>query len=250
MVPLPFVPIYGDEFLPSRPSTMLRSGEYKKNTSILIGVTNDEGAMWEMMLKMNPATKNMLANGTRQEFKEMLEMYLKRGGIGEDLRSDMMRFYFDRAPKTVRGSLNAVNEGLGDMSITCDTQLFAKHVMNDNRVFNYHAAYKMENPMLAAFCGPENKVCHGMDSFALFGLGLTSEIMNFTETDKQEMRYMIKLWSDFAKTDQVPWPAYDVTSQGILLPYSFEVNHQTADPIKKHFNLLNCNLWEDFLMPK
>lgn len=132
----PFV-IYGDEFLPRKPSEMLRIGDFKKNVNLLIGTTEDEGS-YLLTSSIDPikyslkSPSNLTKAEAKQELKNIFSRFFPETKINFE---EVFKLYISNLAENnydlIRRSIGIV---LGDYIRTCPTILFAKQLFSGDRI--------------------------------------------------------------------------------------------------------------------
>lgn len=182
-----FLPVYGDDVLPEHPITALQNGA-GADVELLIGTNTEEMNLYfvpsGMRRKIGKFLANFAVKRAEPNAKEILKAYgindkSKRPGdaFTEALTDLVFRQPMRRFARAHRGRTHVYE--FGWRSAAYDGQLGACHAMELPFVFD----------TLATVDGPKG----------LAGANPPQELANRIN----------KMWADFAKTGELPWPAYD-----------------------------------------
>ena len=194
--------IFGDEFLPDDPKTMLAEGDHKRNVNLLIGHTDDEGGY---MLPMVDIQKYSLSNPkdlTQEEAFDDLaklsaQLISKTPIDGEKVAKTYINSLKTTESKFLR---RALGTALGDFYITCPTILFAKMMLRSDpkkvKVYHYYWTRKVSDS--AVPCADWMGACHATDSYMLFAQPFADK-EHYTEEERSVSLNFIKTVGHFAK---------------------------------------------------
>ncbi|XP_041360892.1 acetylcholinesterase-like [Gigantopelta aegis] len=197
--PAPWAPIVDGYFLPSHPEEMLQKGDVK-NTSIIIGVNKDEGALYIRGL-FNRTGFVAAANATAKLYGDI------------SIVPAIVNEYELSTVPSLRPIYYTLTENLfSDFAFKCPATSFANtYSAMGNKVFMYNLEHR------SALCPfPENMgVVHSCDLELVFGHPLDNSL-TFTNDDKRISEQITHYWTSFAKTgdpnngqNQTIWPVYD-----------------------------------------
>ncbi|XP_041378201.1 acetylcholinesterase-like [Gigantopelta aegis] len=197
--PIPWAPIVDGHFLPYHPEQMLLKGDVK-NTSVIIGVTKNEGAF------------NFSGQFNKTQFTGVA--YLAAFPYADkSIYPAVVNEYAESTVPSLRPSYYALTEDLlSDLAFMCPAASFAmSYSAIGNKVFMYSLEHR------SALCPfPEHMgVAHTCDLELVFGHPLNDSLA-FTNDDKRISQHIMHYWTSFAKTGdpnnaqtQSTWPMYD-----------------------------------------
>lgn len=218
---IPFLPIYGTEILPESPLVTFTSGSYSKNTSLLIGTTEDEGSLGLLLSGVIKKNNRLMSNLKKETASEYLVRYATEYGLKETAPEDIVNFYLGHINASdpeyrMYHLVRAFSDALGDSAIYCPSQSFASHFAstgNCNQVHNYYVSYKSKSPGIkekAPWCSNDwMGTCHWTDLIYLFALPFRTESYEkFSDLDRVMSEEMIKTFTDFARSGSkgILWP--------------------------------------------
>jgi len=226
-------------FLPQEPIKALRDGNYKRKATLMFGITDDEGSVMDGPMGSDIDREKTV---TKSDYKTVTKAKLMDMAISSDAADDIVNFYFSKSAENPDALFRTYTDVFGDLTLGCPTLLMAENVLQDNIVYTYHLTYKMEFELFG-FCKKQRGVCHGQDMLLLFGAPFLSP-EGFPESDRDESRNMIQIWTDFAKNDKVEWPALAKTNSGRVIPFNKEINLSKGNPTRSDFNYVACRVLE------
>ncbi|CAG2119180.1 unnamed protein product, partial [Medioppia subpectinata] len=164
----------------------------------MIGVTRDEGSL------LTELFIGHIYNITVDRFKQWVKKSEKLFARGIDV-DKVTDFYLKGVNTTDETALQwAFYHCAGDVVMNCPTYLFGQQfarnvAKNDRNVYFYELTYA--NPVMSMVIGCDQEtmgICHGMDIFYVFGVPYLMPDF-FTADDFVFSRYVMKLWTNFAK---------------------------------------------------
>ncbi len=191
-----FLPVYGDDVLPQHPMTALANG-LGAEIDLLIG-TNSE----EMNLYLVPT------GATRKMMKTRAHLAMKKL---EPHGSDILKSYgIDE--KDVRAG-EAFTRALSDLAFRLPARRFAQAHRGRTHFYEFSWRSPVYDNALGA--------CHALELPFVFDtlhtLSGPRGIAGPNPTQELATR-MNKLWSDFAKTGELTWPAYEKSARHVYTP--------------------------------
>ena len=182
-----FLPVYGDDVLPEHPVTALRNGA-GSDVQLLIG-TNTE----EMNLYFVPS-------GVKRKIGKFLANFaVKRA---EPKAKEILRAYGINARGKRPG--DALTEALTDLVFRLPARRFAQAHRGRTHVYEFAWRSSAYDNQLGA--------CHAIElPFVFDTLATVSGPKGLAGgAPPQELAAKLnKIWADFAKTGELPWPTYD-----------------------------------------
>ncbi len=198
------VVVVDGEFLPKKPLTMLKNGDYKKNTNLMIGTVEDEGSFL-LQFHVDPK-KYELFKPYNLTYKEAFDE-LKT--IASRLRSripvngtDVAKVYFSGLSESHDFDLlrRTIGIAVGDFITTCPTIEFAKTFYNRDRDSNVYQYYFNSKLGLEKYlCSKWMGACHATDIFPVFGVSFR-EFEGHLDREREISAQMIDFFTNFAKT--------------------------------------------------
>lgn len=182
-----FLPVYGDDVLPEHPVTALRNGA-SSDVELLIGTNTEEMNLYFVPSGVKRKIGKFIANFAVKRAEPKGKEILKAYGIN------------DRAKRPG----DAFTEALTDLVFRLPARRFAQAHRGRTHVYAFgwrSAAY--ENQLGA---------CHAIElPFVFDTLATVSGAKGLAGgSPPQEIATKLnKIWADFAKTGELPWPAYD-----------------------------------------
>ncbi|MBL8545404.1 MAG: carboxylesterase/lipase family protein [Hyphomonadaceae bacterium] len=186
-----FLPVYGDDVLPEHPMTALKNGA-GADVELLIGTNTEEMNLYFVPSKVRRTIGKFLANFVTRRAEPKAKDILKAYGIDD---------------KSKRPG-DAFTEALTDLVFRLPARRFA--LAHQGRTHVYEFAWRStayENQLGA---------CHAMElPFVFDTLHTVRGPKGMAgESPPQELAdRMNKIWADFAKTGDLPWPAYTAESR-------------------------------------
>lgn len=182
-----FLPVYGDDVLPEHPVTALRGGA-ASDVDLLIGTNTEEMNLYFVPSGVKQKIGKFIANFAVKRAEPKAKEILKAYGID------------DRAKRPG----DAFTEALTDLVFRLPARRFAQAHRGRTHVYEFgwrSAAYQNQ---LGA--------CHAIElPFVFDTLSTVSGPRGLAGgAPPQELATKLnKIWGDFAKTGELPWPAYD-----------------------------------------
>lgn len=201
-----FLPVYGDDVLPEHPHVALSKGA-AKDIDILIGTNRDE-----MNLYFVHAGKNIsrfLAKLAVKKTEPLGVEVLKAYGINDKSKRPDLVF----------------TEALNDLVFRLQARRFAQ--LHQGRTHFYE--FKWKSPVYDGGLG----ACHALELPFVFNTLSTVRGQRGLAgpTPPQEIAdRMNKLWADYAKTGELPWPDYNAETQLVCTPETGEVLRDAEMP--------------------
>lgn len=200
-----FLPVYGDDVLPQPPLAALEAG-VGAEVEVLIGTNREEMNLYfvpsGVRRKLGGFLANMVVKKVEPRAREILIAY----GIKQ---------------KGARPG-DAFTEALTDLVFRLPARRFA--AAHKGRTHFYEFGWRS-----SAYNG-ELGACHALElPFVFNTLATVAGPKGLAGRDPpQELAdRMNKLWSDFAKTGDLPWPAYEAATR---IVYSLETGAAAPDP--------------------
>lgn len=182
-----FLPVYGDDVLPELPMTALKNGA-GADVELLIGTNTEEMNLYfvpsGVRRKIGKFVANFAVKRSEPKAKEILKAY----GINDR----------NRRPG------DAFTEALTDLVFRQPARRFARAHRGRTHVYEFAWRSSAYDSQLGA--------CHGLElPFVFDTLSTVSGPRGLAGGNPpQDLAKRInKIWADFAKTGELPWPAYD-----------------------------------------
>lgn len=194
--------IFGDEFLPEDPKSMLAEGDHKRTVSLLIGHTDDEGGYMLPMVDMDKfsltSPKTLTKEDAFAELKKLSSQLISKTPIdGEKVAKTYIDALKTSDSKILRRTLGTA---LGDFYITCPTILFAKMLVRSapKSVKAYHYYWTRKVSSSAVPCADWMGACHATDTYMLFAQPF-ADSEHYTEEERNVSLKFITTVGHFAK---------------------------------------------------
>ncbi|RWS02920.1 acetylcholinesterase-like protein [Dinothrombium tinctorium] len=183
--PLMFWPLFGDSLLPHSIKLSLKKGDFKRNSSFLIGTVVNDGTVVPIVMKNNPKQSMIIVlhEFKRKNVKKLINYYFSNVN-GSNLNESTWAFY------------NAFT----DISFRCPSAYFAKILSQFNSIYQYIFARKPNvniNPFKKSGFEP------GHHDEMPFTFGMVPDAEDFAVS----MHWM-KMLTHFAKHGKLPWQSY------------------------------------------
>lgn len=197
--------ILGDEIFPfdSIQEAIDQMNSINRNTSILLGSTNDEGGLvlpvvnMETFSLLNP--KSMTKGDAFAELAKLSSMLTTARGVNNSKvdGDEVSRNYLNKR-STTNNYAFVIGEAIGDFYVTCPITEFGRRVaLNSNiHVYQYLWARKL-TPNEEVPCIDWMGACHGSDLAMIFGWPFVA-INSFTEEERQLSMHMMRTIGHFA----------------------------------------------------
>lgn len=197
-IPIPYRAIYGDEFLPMKPSEAMKGGKLNQ-VDLIFGHTRDEATM-STINSFIDLTKDKLLITTQKARSYILSKLQAYGFPHGDKVAD---FYLNGLKDEDKKRLfKAVSDSIGDFDMICPTVLFgelaAKWNKNNNS-YSYMLAHSYQHIIkVGKHLQDVLGVTHTDDLFYIFGKPIRDKT---TSKENKQMSYdLINAWTTFAKT--------------------------------------------------
>jgi acetylcholinesterase len=194
------------QFLPKKPLSMLKSGDYKKNLSLLIGTTEDEGSFVLTFgvdnIKYNEfSPQNLTYSEAYDELKRIASVLTSKIPINGE---DVAKLYFTGLSDNNDFDLlrRTIGIAIGDYLLGCPTIQFAKTLFKNDRknskVYQYYYNSKLGDPQ-KLICSKWMGACHCDDIWPVFGIPF-SKFDSHLDRERDISAQMIDVFSHFSKT--------------------------------------------------
>lgn len=194
-----FLPVYGDDVLPEHPHAALKKG-VGKEFDILIGTNRDEMNLY--FVHAGEKIGRFLAKLAVKKAEPLGVDVLKAYGIND---------------KTKRPNL-VFTEALNDLVFRLQARRFAQ--AHQGRTHFYE--FKWKSPVYDHGLG----ACHALELPFVFNTLSTvrgPKGLAGPNPPQEAADRMNKIWADYAKTGELPWPEYTVDTQLVCTPETGEV---------------------------
>lgn len=182
-----FLPVYGDEVLPEHPIAALRNGA-GADIEVLIGANTEEMNLY------------FVPSGVRRKIGKFLAIFaVKRA---EPKAKEILKAYGINERGKRPG--DAFTEALTDLVFRLPARRYAQAHRGRTHVYEFAWRSSAYDNQLGA--------CHGIElPFVFDTLSTVSGARGLGGGNPpQEVATRLnKIWADFAKTGELPWPAYD-----------------------------------------
>jgi carboxylesterase type B len=194
------------QFLPKKPLSMLKSGDYKKNLSLLIGTTEDEGSFVLTFgvdnIKYNEfSPQNLTYSEAYDELKRIASVLTSKIPINGE---DVAKLYFTGLSDNNDFDLlrRTIGIAIGDYLLGCPTIQFAKTLFKNDRknskVYQYYYNSKLGDPQ-KLICSKWMGACHCDDIWPVFGIPF-SKFDSHLDRERDISAQMIDVFSHFSRT--------------------------------------------------
>lgn len=188
--------VFGDEYLPLKPSEALKKGKLNA-VDLLFGHTENEGSMY-LMDKSVPDINKLTVEGA----KSLLEFILKTR-FKIDFGKKVAEFYLKGLKDEDKVKIvQAMASSLGDFRMICPTVTFSSAAAKwnqNNRAFAYVLAQAPAHTIWNKSKSNWEGVCHMEDLVYVFGEPLKGK-EQWPQVDKDLSLTFIDTWTSFAKT--------------------------------------------------
>jgi len=190
-----FLPVYGDDVLPEHPIKALQNG-VGADVELLIGTNTEEMNLYFVPSGVRRKIGKFLANFVVKRAEPKAKEILKAYGINE------------------RGKRpgDAFTEALTDLVFRLPARRFAQAHRGRTHVYEFGWRSTAYNNQLGA--------CHAMELPFVFDTLATvrgAHGLAGVNPPQELATRMNKIWADFAKTGELPWPAYDDSRVAYML---------------------------------
>uniref|UniRef100_A0A7I4XW54 Carboxylic ester hydrolase n=1 Tax=Haemonchus contortus TaxID=6289 RepID=A0A7I4XW54_HAECO len=220
-----FVPVSADKnFFQGDVFERLRSRNFKKDVSVIIGTVKDEGTYWlpyymnrygfwfnHTISAEDPQNKALI---TREQYRQSMQAFMPYFGNSPLVEHALLHAYQTVSEKqTLPEQLrDGVGRFLGDYFFTCSLIEFAD-IIADNvygPVYMYYFTMRSTANPWPKWMG----IMHGYEIEYAFGQPLTRPSLyekNYLGVEIQFSELIMKLWTDFANTGTPApyWPKYN-----------------------------------------
>ena len=230
-----FTPLTIDNtFIVDRPINLIRSGEFKKNFSLMVGTTEDEGSF--MLAKYIDQIKynkhNPEAINYEQANADLAQIFNERFGIDGE---EVAKVYFTGISDNNSGDQlrHTMGIAIGDFFLACPTISFAKLIYSndpESTIFQYLYNSKEGDPN-KLFCSHWMGVCHYNDIYPVFGVPFYDSD-RYVDKERQVSDKMIDIFASFAKSghpsaqESAEWQSFYKIDNNIIAPF-YEI---TSEP--------------------
>jgi para-nitrobenzyl esterase len=182
-----FLPVYGDDVLPEHPIAALRNGA-GRDIDVLIGANTEEMNLYFVPSGVRRKIGKFLAHFAVKRAEPKAKQILKAYGIDDR----------NKRPG------DAFTEALTDLVFRLPARRYAQAHQGRTHVYEFAWRSSAYDSQLGA--------CHGMElPFVFDTLSTVNGARGLAGANPpQEIATRLNtIWSDFAKTGALPWPAYD-----------------------------------------
>ncbi|XP_067654002.1 cholinesterase-like [Haliotis asinina] len=208
-----FGPVVDGTFLPDRPLAILEKGA-EKNTSVLLGVTQNEGALFLFFGLPSEFKWQDNLTITDAQFMANLEAQGKlQGGSNATVQTLYQEYVLSRV-ESERDYVAIADEILGDYSFKCPVTRFAGFLARSNPTYIYSFNHRLLSAKEPNWMG----VKHGGEQPLVWGHALDPNVnLTFTDDEKTLSRVIMSYWTNFAKfgdpngesSTLTQWPRFD-----------------------------------------
>ncbi|XP_075525251.1 acetylcholinesterase-like isoform X3 [Dermacentor variabilis] len=243
VVDFPFAPVEDGAFLPGTPQTLMDSGAFARNISVMLGSNVNEGS-WFLQYFFGLSVTEENPEVTGENFAAALK------ALDPSLRvtpiDKVLEMYTaGKTPSTAAEILKALDSIVGDYHFTCPVVRCAdRFVQAGIPVYQYVFARRSSRNPWPPWMG----AMHGEEVAFVFGEPL-DDTHRYSEEDKSMSRRLMRYWANFAKTGNPNLPG-NGSSQSTDWP-------RRTDSLKEHLVLdvnesvgcahreAYCEFWEE-----
>ncbi|KAK5972590.1 Carboxylic ester hydrolase, partial [Trichostrongylus colubriformis] len=227
-----FVPIRADKnFFKGDVFERLRSRNFTKDVSILIGTVKDEGTFWLPYYlyehgfgfnhTISAEDEQNKALITEDQYRSSMQQFMPYFGSSPLVERLLRAYQSVTKSETRRERLrDGVGRFIGDYFFTCSLINFTNIIADSvDGVYMYYFTMRSTANPWPKWMG----VMHGYEIEYAFGQPLTNSSLyddkSYLEIEKQFSEYIMKLWTDFANTG-IPtsdWPKYDAKKKEVFV---------------------------------
>ncbi|XP_015783762.1 acetylcholinesterase-like [Tetranychus urticae] len=195
---------YGDDFLPYSPSEAFSKGMFDNSLDILLGVEQNEFAMFMGLLSATQFNPKIDVTLNYSQAVDYLRLIFKEEAIGY-----FTELYFNSSIDLSSAYLlKQLIQAYSDTIIVCPTYMFgveywSKGGQETGKVYGYYHTQK-PIPSYNTMCddSPWTGICHGSDLTYVFGHPLVEP--GYPQKDIDLSREMMKIWTHFAEFGYMP----------------------------------------------
>ncbi|XP_064479775.1 acetylcholinesterase-like [Ornithodoros turicata] len=235
-----FFPVFGDEMLPLNVLEALKQGRFRRDLSVMLGVTRDEGTT--ILNTVSP--QFFRRDSHRRVTKSQLFSTCNQTFLHSFSKSSLRKIYWSYlgllGHTDYRTLRTAIANCIADYFMVCPAHQFAEGVQkHGGQVYFYKFDYRTKNAVQPPWMG----VIHTAELFYLFGEPFSSSW--YTDREKEFSRTIVNIWTTFAKTGRPPeefhWPPYEWNRPRYLKlsPNNFRPAHGPREEW--------CKLWKQHL---
>ncbi|XP_075525249.1 acetylcholinesterase-like isoform X2 [Dermacentor variabilis] len=243
VVDFPFAPVEDGAFLPGTPQTLMDSGAFARNISVMLGSNVNEGS-WFLQYFFGLSVTEENPEVTGENFAAALK------ALDPSLRvtpiDKVLEMYTaGKTPSTAAEILKALDSIVGDYHFTCPVVRCAdRFVQAGIPVYQYVFARRSSRNPWPPWMG----AMHGEEVAFVFGEPL-DDTHRYSEEDKSMSRRLMRYWANFAKTgdpnlpgngssQSTDWPMRTASLKEHLV---LDVNESVGCAYRQAY----CEFWED-----
>lgn len=236
----------------------LRSGDFKNNLNLMIGLAEDEGSnLLSMFLdpikfdKYNP--KPLAYEEAINDIENIFNQTFDING------QEVAKVYFSGMSASNTGDIlrRTMGMAIGDYIIGCPTILFGKEVHSNSpasHVYQYYFNSRAGDPN-KLFCSQWMGVCHFNDIYPVFGVPFYDSD-RYVDEERRVSQQMIEIFSAFATTGRPPaqssaeWQPFYTLNDNTIAPF-YEITTEPKPQTNFGLNLkiTECEyLWKKYII--
>jgi acetylcholinesterase len=197
--------IVDGQFLPKKPLSLLKSGNFKKNLNLLIGTAEDEGS-FVLPIQVDNVKYDYISpqNLTyREAFDELKQLVPRLSSKFPVNGQNVAKLYFTGLSDNNDFDLlrRTIGIAIGDYLLGCPTLLFARYLFKsdkkNSKIYQYYYKSKLGDPR-KMFCTKWMGTCHGDGIWPVFGVPF-SRYDSHVEREREISAQMIDFFSHFSR---------------------------------------------------
>lgn len=232
-----FMPIYGEELMPSPPDFYLAKNEMRRHMKYMIGSDRNDDI----------ETKNYEPT-SREDAETYLDNYLinaikPRGNISDELDYIYDYYFDDVADNDTYALKERMDSVVGDYMFQCPVLLYAERLATVNPVHYYYNNYTSDRYINSTEVQFQHGPVHGQANYMFLGRPFSDEQELYSDHDRLVSHRMIKILSDFVSRGEVAWPPF-LVSRGKTLPLEWIIDSEVnTHNVKVSPKLSICHFW-------
>jgi len=206
----PFLPIYGDEFIPISVNKAVKEGNFKSHINILLGHNQMEGLMFTFAIdvirllygRYSPFLPISTAFTRDIVYNDIKNLFIDNETIGELIADRYTEGFSDGFIFNQNDIRRSAVYSFSDFYLNCPTVLFGGHVAKSKsfsgKVYQYKFTYTSSQSISKLSVWSE--ATHNDELPLVFGKPFQSiESMSWFSNDRVMSDLMINIWTHFAK---------------------------------------------------
>ena len=213
-----FMPIYGDDFMPSPPDVILSKKEARRNMKFMVGSDHNEDVNTG---NYSPASR---AEAEGHLDSMLINSIKPKHNISREL-SYLYDYYFEDVNDNDTWSLKErLSQLIGDNTFQCPLLLSMEKWATLNPIHYYYYNYTADAFANSTEVRYQHGPPHGSANFMFLGEPFKKD--TYSDRDRHISSQMIKILSDFVREGEIPWPPMLVSRRNKVLPLEWVIDER------------------------